>query len=213
MAAGKKISYQNRVKDEPAYYCNECDVSRLMTLKRALNQENTSRDKFKSNVNNAALVFPFSNSKWSNANSKDYVSFFFIRACGFIAVIQVEVFDLLFVTSETGSRKTYVVHCEDCSRKRSANLANVVVLEQYRIEELMNVYDSFSLVSASTHPVVNRVSTSNWKSLTFYFHLSVCVFRPPLPALDEDNSPLSPHTAITKTPARRTSFLCFFIQQ
>lgn len=119
-------------------------------------------------------------------------------------------FDLLFVTSETGSRKTYVVHCEDCSRKRSANLSNVVVLEQYRIEELMNVYDSFSLVSASTHPVVNRVSTSNWKSLTFYFHLSVCVFRPPLPALDEDNSPLSPHTAITKTPARRTSFLCFY---
>lgn len=75
MAAGKKISYQNRVKDEPAYYCNECDVSRLMTLKQALNQENTSRDKFKSKVNNSALVCPFSNAKWSNANSKDYVSF------------------------------------------------------------------------------------------------------------------------------------------
>lgn len=27
LAAGKKISYQSRVKDEPAYYCNECDVS------------------------------------------------------------------------------------------------------------------------------------------------------------------------------------------
>ena len=27
VAAGKKISYQSRVKDEPAYYCNECDVS------------------------------------------------------------------------------------------------------------------------------------------------------------------------------------------
>ena len=27
MALGKKISYQSRVKDEPAYYCNECDVS------------------------------------------------------------------------------------------------------------------------------------------------------------------------------------------
>lgn len=26
VAAGKKISYQSRVKDEPAYYCNECDV-------------------------------------------------------------------------------------------------------------------------------------------------------------------------------------------
>lgn len=27
VAEGKKLSYQSRVKDEPAYYCNECDVS------------------------------------------------------------------------------------------------------------------------------------------------------------------------------------------
>ncbi|XP_044857425.1 lysine-specific demethylase 6B isoform X1 [Mauremys mutica] len=27
VCAGKKIAYQGRVKDEPAYYCNECDVS------------------------------------------------------------------------------------------------------------------------------------------------------------------------------------------
>ncbi|XP_033181565.1 lysine-specific demethylase 6B [Mastacembelus armatus] len=86
VAEGKKISYQSRVKDEPAYYCNECDV---------------------------------------------------------------EVFDLLFVTSENNSRKMYVVHCEDCAHQRSPNLTNVVVLEQYRIEELMNVYDSFSLASSS----------------------------------------------------------------
>uniref|UniRef100_A0A8C5B128 Lysine-specific demethylase 6B n=1 Tax=Gadus morhua TaxID=8049 RepID=A0A8C5B128_GADMO len=72
VAGGKKISYQSRVKDEPAYYCNECDV---------------------------------------------------------------EVFDLLFVTSESSSRKTYVVHCEDCARHRSPSLANVVVLEQYRIDD------------------------------------------------------------------------------
>jgi len=26
VALGKKICYQGRVKDEPAYYCNECDV-------------------------------------------------------------------------------------------------------------------------------------------------------------------------------------------
>ncbi|XP_030578442.1 lysine-specific demethylase 6B isoform X2 [Archocentrus centrarchus] len=83
---GKKISYQSRVKDEPAYYCNECDV---------------------------------------------------------------EVFNLLFVTSENSSRKTYVVRCEDCARQRNPNLTNVVVLEQYRTEELMNVYDSFTLASSS----------------------------------------------------------------
>uniref|UniRef100_A0A3P9I1X5 [histone H3]-trimethyl-L-lysine(27) demethylase n=1 Tax=Oryzias latipes TaxID=8090 RepID=A0A3P9I1X5_ORYLA len=84
VAEGKKISYQSRVKDEPAYYCNECDV---------------------------------------------------------------EVFDLLFVTCESSSRKTYVVHCEDCARQRSPNLTNVVVLEQYRVEELMSIYDSFNLAA------------------------------------------------------------------
>ncbi|XP_067289151.1 lysine (K)-specific demethylase 6B, b isoform X2 [Pseudorasbora parva] len=82
VSAGKKISYQSRVKDEPAYYCNECDV---------------------------------------------------------------EVFNLLFVTSESSSRKTYVVHCEDCARERNHSLTGVVVLEQYRIDELMNTYDNFTL--------------------------------------------------------------------
>ncbi|XP_060911621.1 lysine (K)-specific demethylase 6B, b isoform X1 [Labrus mixtus] len=85
VAAGKKICYQSRVKDEPAYYCNECDV---------------------------------------------------------------EVFDLLFVTSENSSKKSYVVHCEDCARAKSPSLAGVVVLEQYRIEELMKTYDSFALAPA-----------------------------------------------------------------
>ncbi|XP_073685440.1 lysine (K)-specific demethylase 6B, b [Garra rufa] len=82
VSAGKKISYQSRVKDEPAYYCNECDV---------------------------------------------------------------EVFNLLFVTSESSSRKSYVVHCEDCAREQSPGLSGVVVLEQYRINELMNTYDNFTL--------------------------------------------------------------------
>ncbi|CAJ1064309.1 lysine (K)-specific demethylase 6B%2C b [Xyrichtys novacula] len=82
VAAGKKICYQSRVKDEPAYYCNECDV---------------------------------------------------------------EVFNLLFVTSENSSKKSYVVHCEDCARAKSPLLTGVVVLEQYRIEELMKMYDSFIL--------------------------------------------------------------------
>ncbi|XP_077645586.1 lysine-specific demethylase 6B [Lonchura striata] len=81
--AGKKIAYQGRVKDEPAYYCNECDV---------------------------------------------------------------EVFNILFVTSETGGRNTYLVHCEGCARRRGAGLAGVVVLEQYKTEELMQIYDGFTLV-------------------------------------------------------------------
>ncbi|XP_034539370.1 lysine (K)-specific demethylase 6B, b [Notolabrus celidotus] len=82
VAAGKKICYQSRVKDEPAYYCNDCDL---------------------------------------------------------------EVFNLLFVTSENSSKKSYVVHCEDCARAKSPLLTGVVVLEQYQIEELMRTYDSFTL--------------------------------------------------------------------
>ncbi|XP_051903520.1 lysine-specific demethylase 6B-like isoform X1 [Hippocampus zosterae] len=82
VTSGKKICYQSRLKDEPAYYCNECDV---------------------------------------------------------------EVFNMLFVTSEHSAKKTYVVHCEDCARAKSPSLTGVVVLEQYRTEELMKTYDSFTL--------------------------------------------------------------------
>lgn len=63
--------------------------------------------------------------------------------------MQVEVFNLLFVTSENSSKKSYVVHCEDCARAKSPTLAGVVVLEQYRIEDLMKTYDSFTLVGLS----------------------------------------------------------------
>ncbi|XP_077355713.1 uncharacterized protein kdm6ba isoform X2 [Festucalex cinctus] len=102
VAQGKKISYQGRVKDEPAYYCNECDV---------------------------------------------------------------EVFNLLFVTSESSSRKTYVVHCEDCARERTPNLNNVVVLEQYSMEELTGTYDSFSLAFSSAS-CSSSTSTSSLSSLS-----------------------------------------------
>uniref|UniRef100_A0A3P8TVU6 [histone H3]-trimethyl-L-lysine(27) demethylase n=1 Tax=Amphiprion percula TaxID=161767 RepID=A0A3P8TVU6_AMPPE len=65
----------------------------------------------------------------------------------YCSICEVEVFDLLFVTSESNSRKTYVVHCQDCARRGSTNLDNFVVLEQYKIEDLTQVYDQFTLVS------------------------------------------------------------------
>lgn len=79
-----------------------------------------------------------------------------------------EVFNLLFVTSESSSRKTYVVHCEDCARHRSPNLSNVVVLEQYRMEELMNTYDSFSLVSNTL--VSCGLILSQWQTYRVFLH-------------------------------------------
>ncbi|KAM8857771.1 lysine-specific demethylase 6A [Synchiropus picturatus] len=65
----------------------------------------------------------------------------------YCSICEVEVYDLLFVTSESNSRKTYVVHCQDCARRASDNLDNFVVLEQYKIEDLMQVYDQFTLAS------------------------------------------------------------------
>lgn len=60
---------------------------------------------------------------------------------------QVEVFNLLFVRRELLSKKQHVVHCQDCARKGSATLDDFVVLEQHRMEDLMQVYDQFTLVS------------------------------------------------------------------
>lgn len=60
---------------------------------------------------------------------------------------QVEVFNLLFVRRELLSKKQFVVHCQDCARKGSATLDDFVVLEQYRMDDLMQVYDQFTLVS------------------------------------------------------------------
>ncbi|XP_014395743.1 PREDICTED: histone demethylase UTY-like isoform X1 [Myotis brandtii] len=64
----------------------------------------------------------------------------------YCSICEVEVFDLLFVTNESNSQKTYIVHCQDCARKTSRNLDNFVVLEQYKMEDLMQVYDQFTLV-------------------------------------------------------------------
>ncbi|XP_054642270.1 lysine-specific demethylase 6A isoform X2 [Dunckerocampus dactyliophorus] len=65
----------------------------------------------------------------------------------YCSICEVEVYDLLFVTSESNTRKTYVVHCQDCARRGSPNLDNFVVLEQYKIDDLMQVYDHFTLAS------------------------------------------------------------------
>ncbi|XP_029097188.1 histone demethylase UTY-like isoform X5 [Monodon monoceros] len=63
----------------------------------------------------------------------------------YCSICEVEVFDLLFVTNESNSQKTYIVHCHDCARKTSGNLNNFVVLEEYKMEDLMQVYDQFTL--------------------------------------------------------------------
>ncbi|XP_063161342.1 lysine-specific demethylase 6A isoform X8 [Candoia aspera] len=63
----------------------------------------------------------------------------------YCSICEVEVFNLLYVTNESNFQKTYVVNCLDCARKISGNLENFVVLEQYRMEDLMQIYDQFTL--------------------------------------------------------------------
>uniref|UniRef100_A0AAY4CPD5 [histone H3]-trimethyl-L-lysine(27) demethylase n=1 Tax=Denticeps clupeoides TaxID=299321 RepID=A0AAY4CPD5_9TELE len=64
----------------------------------------------------------------------------------YCSICEVEVFNLLFVKSETYSRKTVVVQCQDCARKGSNDLQDFVVLEQHKMEDLMQAYDQFTIV-------------------------------------------------------------------
>ncbi|XP_026121652.1 lysine-specific demethylase 6A-like isoform X3 [Carassius auratus] len=66
----------------------------------------------------------------------------------YCSICEVEVFNLLFVTSDSYSRKSCVVQCQDCARKTSGDLDGFVVLQQFRMEDLMQVYDQFSLAPA-----------------------------------------------------------------
>uniref|UniRef100_A0A674I2D4 [histone H3]-trimethyl-L-lysine(27) demethylase n=1 Tax=Terrapene triunguis TaxID=2587831 RepID=A0A674I2D4_9SAUR len=77
----------------------------------------------------------------------------------YCSICEVEVFNLLFVTSESNSRKTYVVHCQDCARKISGNLENFVVLEQYKMEDMMQAYDQFTLITSGSD---GDRATHNW---------------------------------------------------
>ncbi len=57
-------------------------------------------------------------------------------------MFQFEVFNFLYVTEQD---KKFVVHCFECARKINSKLDGFVVLNQYGMEELMEVYDNFQL--------------------------------------------------------------------
>ena len=59
-------------------------------------------------------------------------------------LLQVEVFNILYTTEKD---KKYEVHCQDCARKASANFEGFVILEQYKLEELMKIYDDFTYMA------------------------------------------------------------------
>lgn len=53
-----------------------------------------------------------------------------------------EVFNILFVKEQDSK---FVVHCQDCAKKIHAKLEGFVVLNQYRLDELITVYDNFTM--------------------------------------------------------------------
>lgn len=59
-----------------------------------------------------------------------------------------EVFNILFIREH---EKKHVVHCVDCARKAKLNLEGFMCLEEYKLEELMQVYDNFILHKVSNY--------------------------------------------------------------
>ncbi|XP_050085894.1 histone demethylase UTY isoform X1 [Anopheles aquasalis] len=55
---------------------------------------------------------------------------------------EVEVFNILFIREQ---EKRHIVHCMGCARKQSPTLQGFVCLEEYKMAELMQVFDAFVL--------------------------------------------------------------------
>jgi histone demethylase len=64
----------------------------------------------------------------------------------FFLIFQLEVFNLLFIKDQ---EKRHVVHCMSCALKASPSLEGFVCLEEYKLSELMKVYDDFILHNVS----------------------------------------------------------------
>ncbi|KAF7386780.1 hypothetical protein HZH66_011232 [Vespula vulgaris] len=62
---------------------------------------------------------------------------------------EIEVFNILFIREQ---EKRHVVHCMDCARKQAPSLEGFVCLEEYRMRDLMDVYDGFTLHTSLNAP-------------------------------------------------------------
>ncbi|XP_004522757.1 lysine-specific demethylase 6A isoform X1 [Ceratitis capitata] len=71
---------------------------------------------------------------------------------------EVEVFNILFIREQ---EKRHVVHCMACARKLSPNLQGIVCLEEYRLSELLQIYDAFTLYKVPPQTLPQSPSSSN----------------------------------------------------
>ncbi|XP_055859348.1 lysine-specific demethylase 6A isoform X4 [Episyrphus balteatus] len=62
---------------------------------------------------------------------------------------EVEVFNILFIREQ---EKRHVVHCMSCARKQAPSLHGIVCLEEYRLSELCQIYDQFTLFKPPAPP-------------------------------------------------------------
>ncbi|KYN04760.1 Lysine-specific demethylase 6A [Cyphomyrmex costatus] len=76
---------------------------------------------------------------------------------------EIEVFNILFIREQ---EKRHVVHCMDCARKQSPSLEGFVCLEEYRMRDLMDVYDGFTLYMPLVTPTSTTTTTSSSSSST-----------------------------------------------
>lgn len=58
-----------------------------------------------------------------------------------------QVYDVLFVREV---KKRHVVHCVDCARRTAPTLEGFVVLEEYHLDDLIRIYDLFTLQPVRT---------------------------------------------------------------
>ncbi|XP_011700295.1 PREDICTED: histone demethylase UTY-like isoform X3 [Wasmannia auropunctata] len=76
---------------------------------------------------------------------------------------EIEVFNILFIREQ---EKRHVVHCMDCARKQSPSLEGFVCLEEYRMRDLMEVYDGFTLHMPLATATSTATTTSSSSSST-----------------------------------------------
>jgi tetratricopeptide (TPR) repeat protein len=91
-----------------------------------------------------------------------------------------EVFNILFVSEQpiantsdsitNNSNKSkqdkqitmqHVVHCQQCARKRNHLLDNFVILHQFQMDELKQVYDQFQLYVPSLQTIMSSINNQN----------------------------------------------------
>lgn len=74
-----------------------------------------------------------------------------------------EVFNILLIREQ---EKKHCVYCVICAKKQSPHLEGFVCLEEYKMSELIEIYDNFILHGHNTTPVLPSISNSTVAQLS-----------------------------------------------